>query len=162
MENKKKIVEISAYMSVLQELLEQGKEVSLTITGNSMSPFLIHGRDAILLAPANGCWKKGDMAFYRRTGGQYVMHRICRVNTQGECFFVGDAQQEVEGPIREDQIFAKVISVRRKNRWIGPGDFWWEFFAHFWINVIPLRKIFRKIYGVLWNIRKKCATLWDI
>ena len=58
MKDKKKIVELDTYMPVFREILSQGKEVSLTITGNSMSPFLVHGRDKILISPPDGSWKK--------------------------------------------------------------------------------------------------------
>ena len=87
MKDNRKIVDVYTYMPVLQELLSEGKKVSVTVTGNSMSPFLIHGRDRILIAPPDGNWKKGDMAFFIRTNGQYVMHRICRVDKNGNCFF---------------------------------------------------------------------------
>ena len=159
MKSEKKIVDIYTYMPILCELLAQGKEVSLTITGNSMSPFMIHGRDEILIAPPDGKWKKGDMAFFRRVNGPYIMHRICRVTADGNCFFVGDAQQIIEGPIRPEQIFGKIISVKRKGKWIGPGNFWWEFFEHVWLNIIPLRPLCRKIYTVLWRIGEKCAII---
>lgn len=159
MKNEKKVVDVHTYMPVLCELLEQGKEVSLTITGNSMSPFMVHGRDVILIVPPDGTWKKGDMAFFRRTNGQYVMHRICRVNTTGECYLIGDAQQIVEGPIQQSQLFGKITRVQRKGKWIGPGNFWWEFFEHIWLNIIPLRPACRKIYGILWRFKRKCAKL---
>ena len=159
MKKEKRVVDIDTYMPILRELLEQGKEVSLTITGSSMTPFIVHGRDEILIAPPNGQWKKGDMAFFRRTNGQYIMHRICRVAKDGKCFFVGDAQQMIEGPIHPEQIFGKIISVKRKGKWIGPGNFWWEFFEHVWLNIIPLRPVCRKIYTVLWRIGKRCAIL---
>lgn len=153
MKDNKKIVDIYTYMPVLQELLSEGKEVSITVTGNSMSPFLIHGRDQILIAPPDGNWKKGDMAFFIRTNGQYVMHRICRVDKNGNCFFVGDAQQYIEGPIEPAQIFGKITSVQRKGKWIGPDDFWWRFFEKIWINIIPMRPLFRTIYEMM----KRCA-----
>lgn len=159
MKNEKRVVDVYAYMPILCELLEQGKEVSLTITGNSMAPFMVHGRDEILIAPPSGAWKKGDMAFFRRVNGQYVMHRICRVNANGDYFLIGDAQQVIEGPIKKEQIFGKIIAVKRKGKWIGPGDFWWEFFEKIWLNIIPLRPLCRKIYAVLWCFKKKCAKL---
>lgn len=159
MSNEKRIVDVHAYMPVLCELLAQGKEVSLTITGNSMAPFMAHGRDEILITPPDGNWQKGDMAFFKRANGQYVMHRICRVTARGDCFFIGDAQQMIEGPIRPEQIFGKIISVKRKGKWIGPGDFWWEFFEHVWLNIIPLRPVCRKIYSILWHCKKLCAIL---
>ena len=33
------------YIPVLKELVEEGKEVSMMISGSSMNPFLIHQRD---------------------------------------------------------------------------------------------------------------------
>lgn len=153
MKDNKKIVDIYTYMPVLQELLSEGKEVSVTVTGNSMSPFLVHGRDRILIAPPDGNWKKGDMAFFIRTNGQYVMHRICRVDKNGNCFFVGDAQQYIEGPVTPAQIFGKITSVQRKGKWIGPDDFWWRFFEKIWMNVIPMRSFFRTAYGMM----KRCV-----
>lgn len=153
MKSNRKIIDIYSYMPVLQDLLSQGREVSITITGNSMSPFLIDGRDEILISPFSGSWKKGDMAFFQRTNGKYIMHRICRVEKNGDCFFVGDAQQLIEGPIKPSQIFGKITSVKRKGKWIGPGNFWWEFFEHIWLNMIPLRPVCRILYTKLWYYR---------
>ena len=135
-------------MPVLCELLAQGKEVSLTITGNSMSPFMAHGRDEILIAPPDGVWKKGDMAFFRRTNGQYVMHRILRVKKDG-LYIVGDAQTEIEGPVRPEQVFAIITCVVRKGKTISPGDFWWEFFEHVWLCFVPVRRVIMVIYARL-------------
>ena len=118
---QKRIVDIDTYMPVLRELLEQEKEVSLVITGNSMSPFLVHQRDEILISPPDGTWKKGDMAFFQRLDGQYVMHRILKVTKDKECFFVGDGQVLVEGPIYPEQIFGKITSVKRKGKWKQNG-----------------------------------------
>ena len=153
MKDNRKIVDVYTYMPVLQELLSEGKKVSVTVTGNSMSPFLIPARDRILIAPPDGNWKKGDMAFFIRTNGQYLMHRICRVDKNGNCFFVGDAQQYIEGPVTPAQIFGKITSVQRKGKWIGPDDFWWRFFEKIWMNVIPMRSFFRTAYGMM----KRCA-----
>lgn len=146
---QKRVVDVDIYMPVLREVLEQGKEVPLLITGNSMSPFLVHQRDEILISPPDGSWKKGDMAFFQRKNGHYVMHRILRVNSEGDCFFIGDGQMLVEGPIAPGQIFGKITAVKRKGKWIRPGKFWWEFFEHVWLNVIPLRPLLRKLYSLV-------------
>ena len=42
-----KQVDTREYIGVLRELTEEGRQVSLIITGNSMAPFLIHGRDTV-------------------------------------------------------------------------------------------------------------------
>ena len=81
------------------------------------------------------------------------MHRICRVRPEGY-YMIGDAQWEIEGPISEEQIFARIIRVKRKGKWIEPGDFWWEFFEHVWIRLIPFRRMIVRIYGKIRRIRE--------
>lgn len=146
-----RIVDIHEYVPVLRELIDQGKEVSITITGNSMSPFLAHGRDQVLLKKPSETLKKGDMVFYQRDYGGYVLHRICKVKNEKEYFLVGDGQTFIEGPLRRDQIFGIVTSVRRKGKWLSAGSFWWDFYRYIWLNIIPLRPIIRKAYGMLKN-----------
>ncbi len=141
-------IDTRAYVSVLRELVEQGQEVSMLISGSSMAPFLIHERDSICFKQPEQTLRKGDMVFYQRDNGQFVMHRICNVKPEGY-YIVGDAQTVIEGPVREDQIFAVITKVKRKGKWIEPGDFWWEFFEHVWICMIPLRRILMRAYAVL-------------
>ena len=59
------------------ECLTQGQEVLLTITGNSMSPFLRHKRDQVVLTACDPtALEAGEVPLYRRDNGQYVLHRI--------------------------------------------------------------------------------------
>lgn len=141
-----KVVDTREYVSVLRELTEEGKEVSLIISGSSMSPFLIHQRDYIYFKKPDRELKKGDMVFYQRDSGQFVMHRIWKVRPDGY-YIIGDAQTVIEGPVRRDQIFALITKVQRKGKWLEPGDFWWEFFEHIWIHMIPIRRKIMKIYA---------------
>ena len=135
-----RLVDTNEYVSTLKELTEEGKEVSMQISGGSMEPFLVHARDSIRFRKPDRPLKKGDMVFYQRAGGQYVMHRIIRVKPDGY-WMIGDAQTEKEGPIQREQIFALITGVRRRGKWIGPGDFWWEFFSHVWTHLIPVRRL---------------------
>ncbi len=140
-----RIMDIDAYMPVLQELLAQGQSVSLTVTGESMSPFLRHGRDQIRLAAVTVPPKRGDMVFFRRRNGQYIMHRVLRRMPDGNYAIIGDGQQQVEAPIAPEQIFAVVTQVCRKGTWIGPKAFWWRFFAGPWLTLLPLRPLLRRM-----------------
>lgn len=144
----KKIVDTKEYVKVLRDLIEEDKIVSLLISGNSMSPFLIHERDYIYLKKPEKMLKRGDMVFFERDNGDFVMHRIYRIEKENY-FLIGDAQSVGEGPIRRDQIFAKVIGVRRKGKQIGPCNFWWGFFEHVWIHMIPMRRIAVRLYSAL-------------
>lgn len=136
------------YVSMLKELVEEGHEVSLRIAGNSMAPFLIHQRDTIYFKKPDRELKAGDMVFYQRRSGQYIMHRIWKIKADGY-YMVGDNQTIIEGPLQREQIFGLVTAVERKGNMIRPGDFWWEFFEHVWRRVIPLRGAAGRIYSKL-------------
>ena len=140
-----RIVDINAYMPVLRELLAQGQSVCLTVTGESMSPFLRHGRDQIRLEGVTAPPKRGDMVLFQRRSGQYIMHRILRHLPDGNYALIGDGQQQVEKPIAPQQIFAVVTQVCRKGAWIGPEAFWWRFFAGPWLTLLPLRPTLRHL-----------------
>ena len=141
-------LDTAAYVGTLKALVEEGHEVSLLISGSSMAPFLVHHRDTIFFKAPDRELKPGDMVFYQRSRGQYVMHRIRFVKADGY-YLIGDGQQITEGPIAREQIFALVTAVKRKGKVIRPGDFWWEFFARVWLRVIPLRGIVSRLYARL-------------
>lgn len=141
-----KTVNTREYMSVLRGLVEEGNEVSLLISGSSMSPFLIHQRDTIYFKAPDRPLRTGDMVFFQRMDGRFVMHRIWKVKPDGY-YIVGDAQTAIEGPVQRQQIFALVTRVQRKGKWLKPGDFWWKFFEHFWIHIIPLRPVICRVYS---------------
>ena len=146
-------IDTDTYMGVLKELVLEGQQVSLLITGNSMSPFMIDKRDKIVISPIKSPLKVGDMAFFQRITGQYVMHRIQYVRKnektgKEEYYFLGDAQYITEGPIQKEQIFGVITKVCRKEKWIGPGNFWWEFFRCVWLKIVPFRRKILKIYGM--------------
>ena len=149
-----RVVDTREYLDVLRGLTEEGKEVSLLISGSSMSPFLIHARDYVYFRKPDRELKKGDIVFFQRDSGQYVMHRICQVKEDGY-YLVGDGQTQVEGPIRRDQIFGLIYCVRRKGRKIQPGDFWWEFFAHVWTVFRPVRPVLTRCYSLFSRLRRQ-------
>ena len=143
-----KQVDTREYVSVLRGIAEEGKVVSMLIAGSSMAPFLCHNRDYIYFTKPERELRRGDMVFYQRDNGQYVMRRIDRVKHEGY-YMVGDAQTQIEGPLRRDQIFAVITQVKRAGKMIRPGDFWWEFFEHIWIRIVPARRTVMALYGRL-------------
>ena len=135
-------------MHRIHHINKEGKEVSMMISGSSMNPFLIHQRDYILMKKPEEELKAGDMVFFQRRDEAYVMHRIHHINKEGKLFIIGDAQVDMEGPIDKEQVFAIITKVKRKGKWIAPGDFWWEFFEHIWLHLIPFRRFLMKLYGI--------------
>ena len=156
MQQKTWKVDTALLLEEYRTLLETVDQLPLLISGNSMSPFLVHGRDTVYLTKVNRPLRRGDIVLYRRKNGAYILHRICAV--EGETFsIIGDAQTEIEHGIAKEQIFAVVCAADRKGKRQAPGCFWWDFFAKFWIRIIPARPILLRIYCGLKSIfwRKK-------
>ena len=126
-------------MPEYEALLKEGAELPLTISGESMLPFLFPGRDTVYLRAPDRPLQRGDIAFYRRADGTYVLHRVW--DAKPECFWcVGDAQDRVEGPLPARCVFAYVTAVRRKDKLIRPETRLWRFFAGPWFRTIGQRR----------------------
>lgn len=135
-----RMVENDVYLPVLKELIAEGREVRLNVRGSSMLPFLADGRDSVIIAKISSELKKGDIVIFQRKTGAYIMHRIWRADkTRKQYYLVGDAQDVIEGPVSEEQIFGIITSVCRKGKWIRPGDMCWWFYDKVWRIMRPFR-----------------------
>ena len=141
-------VDTREYVAVLKEMVEQGLEVSMTISGTSMEPFLPHNRDKIYFRKPDGTIKKGDLVFYQRESGAYVMHRVMKVKRQ-QYYMAGDHQTFLEGPIEKKQIFAKVVSVEKDGVWLTEEDKLWKFYAIWWRRLFWVRKVANKLKRII-------------
>ena len=137
-----RIVDNQEYMKVVRSILEEGKEVPLVVTGNSMMPFLIDRRDQVLIKRIERPLKKGD-----------IMHRIHFMRKddrtgENQFYFIGDGQKNIEGPIKETRIFGVITGVLRKGKYLDEHTFTWRFFENIWRYVIPFRPLIIKIYSL--------------
>ena len=147
MEPKVRVIAPQELMPQLLQLLQEAQFVPLVISGNSMSPFLRHGRDTVYLSKLATPPKRGDMILYQRDNGRFILHRVYRVGTTYT--MVGDAQTLLETGIRPDQMLARVDTVRRKGKLLRKGNFCWDFFEKVWIRMLAIRPIARSAYSHL-------------
>lgn len=146
---QQRFIDIHEYLPVLIELLNEGREVNLLVSGSSMTPFLADGRDTIIISPPDAPFRRGDMVFYQRSNGDYIMHRIYYIDGNGALYIVGDGQTQIEGPVKPQQVFGIIRKVIRKGKLIDHTDFWWFFFEKLWIRMVPLRPFVCRIYAAL-------------
>lgn len=141
------------YVSLLRQLVEEGHQVGMTIIGTSMEPFLKNKRDEIFFQKPQRELRTGDMVFYQRMDGKYVMHRICK-KKDTSYYMAGDHQKVLEGPIAEKQIFALITEVRRNGTLLNEKSFIWQFYAIVWRKLRPMRLVLLRIKGVFRRIRR--------
>ena len=153
-----RLVDTQEYMEMIRALLEDGQEVSMIVTGNSMRPFLKHRRDKICMKKTDRKLRKGDIVFYRRENGQYVMHRILKCGDQSYTL-LGDGQIVPESGIRQEQIFARITKVQVRGKWIGPENFRWRFFEHIWIRFCGIRKLGLSFSSKVQNLKKSSKEI---
>ena len=141
MEKSNKLtVSLDELYPVIKEQLESGGTVQLPITGTSMLPLLVWGRDSVELVKCENA-QKHDIIFYRRDDGHFVLHRIIGENDNGY-ILCGDNQWVKEFGICDRHIIGVVKSITRNGRKINTGNRLYSFYSKCWTAVLPLRKYF--------------------
>ena len=152
-EIREKIIPAQQLMDEYIPLIQQGLELPLTVTGSSMLPFLVPKRDAVLLCKPPEVLRRGDIVLFRRAGGEYILHRIWRVQPDG-LYIIGDNQRTAEGPVKPCQVAAAVSGARRRGKIISPDSPVWWFYAKIWLRIIPFRRVIMR-FGIF--IRRHTA-----
>ncbi|NLT15817.1 MAG: peptidase S24 [Clostridiales bacterium] len=140
---------------LLAQVLEGGGQFKLLVTGDSMSPFLGHLRDSVILKEASGHkLKRGDIVLIRRReSDRYVLHRIIKMKPDG-FIMNGDAQNWDEF-VPFEQVVAVVSKIERKGRLISCDSRGYRFLSWLWMLLRPFRGLLFKVIGVLAVIRRK-------
>ena len=140
------------FLPILEEHFNNGLAVNLTVTGNSMVPFLCNKRDSVCLTQIQNEPKAGDIYLYKRVSGQLVLHRVKKVTSEG-IWFIGDSQRNVEGPVPKSALAAECHTVIRKGKILSEKSALWRFFKYVWLNIIPFRHFICKIIAVFKKVK---------
>ncbi|MBQ8837230.1 MAG: S24/S26 family peptidase [Clostridia bacterium] len=101
------VVDLNELFPLILEVIENGGEFHLYPRGTSMEPLLHAGDDSVMLG-AVGEIKNGDVLFYRRKNGQFVLHRL--IKKRGDTLIMcGDSQRALEYDVLSNQVFAKMV-----------------------------------------------------
>lgn len=148
-------------MPVIIRLLQEGKKVRFTVTGNSMYPFLREGKDSVELGTCN--YPKlavGDIILIQRHNNEYVLHRVI-FKKRDIVYINGDAQQTPEGPINRMQIIARVDTVWRGNKKIDTRNLNWRLLVYLWLLLLPFHKLILRGYRLFRNLQWKSRRTPD-
>ena len=144
MENRRTeaVPKMEDLIPLITERLEAGQEVRFSPRGVSMLPMLRQGIDSVVLSPVPAKLKKYDLPLYRRSSGQFVLHRIVRVGETYTC--VGDNQFDLEQGLRHDQMIALVTAFTRGDKLIPVTNSGYRLYCVFWHHSRPLRRLWRR------------------
>ena len=133
-------------------LVREGVSVTLPVNGNSMLPFIIGGRESVILQKPGGV-KPGDVVLARvhRTGGQescanYVVHRIVRIDGE-RVTLMGDGNLVGTEQCILNDIKARVthvVDAKKRTHYLYKG--WRKLAAKVWYWLRPVRRYLLAIY----------------
>ena len=140
-------IHLADYYPLIRETLDQGGTFSLTITGQSMYPFILGNRDRVTLSPITGKLKKNDLPFYRRANGQFVLHRIVKVEKDGTYTCCGDHQWWLEKGLKHDQMIGVATEYVRKGKRLTNKNIIYRIYRTVWTWLLRYRKYFFALYS---------------
>lgn len=146
---EKKRVKLSEMLPVIEETLAAGGTVKLPITGTSMLPLLVWGRDTVTLTAVNAPLKKYDLPLYRRKDGAFVLHRVVKADADGTYTMCGDNQWVKETGICDEQLIGVVCEITRKGKTFSVQSKKYKLYVRVWHFLLPVRKYLVKLRGKL-------------
>ena len=127
-------------IGVIEEILAGGGEFRMYPRGRSMRPLIVEKRDSVVLIQKPlADIRRHDMVFYRRRNGQFVLHRLMRIEKDGTYTMCGDAQTALEKGICGDQIIGCVSVLYRKERPVTERSFGYRLYVFLWCNLVLRR-----------------------
>lgn len=139
------------FFAEVEELLAEGKQVTILVRGNSMRPLLRDGRDKVVLRKANDedIRKGAVMLFLYR--GSHVMHRVIRI--EGDVvIFEGDGNYKLQEVVtRKDIIAVMEAVVRPSGKRIECSSRRWRFLSFMWLSQMRIER--RVILGIMRRLK---------
>ena len=126
-------------MTLIEESFQQGLTATITVTGNSMVPLLHHKQDSVVLSACDPqSLKRGDVPLYKRENGQYILHRIVKVNPDSFTL-AGDAQSVLEYDLPKTNVRAVMTAFTRNGKTITCQHLGYRFYVMIWLWLRPVR-----------------------
>ena len=126
-------------------LVDEGVSVTLPVNGNSMLPFIIGGKESVILQKPE-LPKVGDVVLAWADGYRYVVHRIIRIDGE-RLTRMGDGNQMGTEHCLIGDIKARVthvVDAKGRTHYLYKG--WRKLAAKVWFWLRPVRRYLLAIY----------------
>ncbi len=126
-------------------LVEEGVSVKLPVNGVSMLPFIVGGRDSVILRKPEDP-KVGDVVLALVDGQHYVIHRVIKIEGE-QVTLMGDgniAGTEMCNLSDIRALATHVVKGKGNQRYLYSDKR--MFLANVWMRLVPVRKYLLAIY----------------
>lgn len=149
--NKEKF-SLSEYGDTIKEVLESGGEFRIYPSGTSMLPILREGADSVSVSKPAQFLKAGDIAFYQRENGAYILHRV--IKAENDTYVMcGDNQITLENGISHKNIVGIVTKIYRSDKLFNTKGFGYKFYLILW-KCFFIRRIYFKLRNIFKGVNK--------
>ena len=145
----KQLINLCDLYPLIEEVISSGGEFRMYPRGVSMLPLLTQGEDSVVLVSL-GDVCVNDMILYRRDSGQFVLHRLIKIEGD-EYIMCGDNQGELEKGIKRENLLAKVKYFYNKDKKVTLDSADYQKY----LKKLPRRRKWLKLKGFLIRVRNK-------
>ncbi len=113
---EKLVCSAAEFSQTIEEMINSGACIPLYVSGSSMNPFLIDGRDIIRLRKCTQAdFRRRQILLFKRSDGSLVLHRVFKVLPDGTLLMNGDAQNWCERTDK-NQVIAVAYETERNGK----------------------------------------------
>ena len=128
----------------VEAMVAEGTSVTLRVKGNSMLPFIVGGRDSVVLQKADSL-HRGDIVLAQGADHRYVLHRIVRI-AGSQVTLMGNGNLQGTEQCQAARITAKAVSILRGGKHIACNSRTERRKAMVWQRLLPVRRYLLAIY----------------
>lgn len=149
--NQPRKVSDEVIMSEAIRLVDEGVCVTFPVKGRSMLPFIVGGRDSVILEKPTEIRKDDVILAYveceNREDKHYVIHRVIALDGD-RVTLMGDGNLALHEYCNRSDVYAKVSLVVKPNgKKRSLDSFLFRFFAKVWFALLPFRRYLLWIYN---------------
>ena len=137
-------------MSPLEKEIASGKPTITITVGDSMEPLLYNRSTRVVIVKADRDLERNELPMYKRSSGQFVMHRIIKVDAN-HYYTRGDNRTGLE-KIPKQWVQGVVTEIYRKDKRFTVDNKWYCAYVNIWNAIYPIR-------WVIYKLRKKIRRI---
>ena len=139
-------------MSPLEKEIASGKPTVTITVGDSMEPLLFNRSTRVVIVRADRELKENELPMYKRPTGQFVMHRIIKVDAE-HYYTRGDNRIGLE-QVPKQWVQGVVTEIYRKDKHFSVDNAWYCAYVQLWNLLYPIRWVVYKLRGRIKRMKR--------